>query len=77
MIKFLGSKMKSVSNSESQVRSIVHGFRKFLFTYFKQSIPPKIKKDFTLSLIKNYFEFDDSFSSLISELISLNTNKLS
>lgn len=78
IIKFLGAKMKIVSNSESQAKSIVNGFSKFLFTYFdKQSIPSKIKKDFTLRLIRNYFEFDESFSSSISKLIFLNTCKLS
>lgn len=69
--------MIELSNPEGQIKSIALGFKKYFIQYFKNgAIAPKIRKDFTMKLIGDYFEYDSSCSFVIADIILALSKKM-
>ncbi len=74
---YLGKKMQEADNSEAQRKSIVTGYKKFIFKFLdKENLMPKGRKDLIDYLVKNYFQFDKSINPFICELICCSFDKI-
>lgn len=69
--------MIELSNPEGQIKSVAQGFKKYFINYFKNGvIAPKIRKDFTMKLIADYFSYDSSCSFVIADIILALSKKM-
>lgn len=74
-MRILGDAMEAAGNTEPQMKSVVSGFRRYVFKCVQRE--GKNNKELILGLIKNYFCYSPAFCSLASELIATNTEKVS